>query len=1101
MELSFNFLKEEFPILANFGRLAEQYCFSDPNSCLTKLGMIGETIVNLIFYFDHIPFPDDNTAAKRIRTLQREGLISRELADSFHALRIVRNKAAHENYDSEADCLTLLSVAYELCEWFMMTYGDWNYQPTPYIVPTKDREIVPVKASESVKQAEAKQAASMMKAAEQKASVSNKITKTVRKNQSAKVSANHQLTEAETRLLIDEQLQLVGWEANTTLLRYLNGTRPEKGKNRAIAEWPTDSVVRGKGYADYALFVGLELVGIIEAKAEHIDVSSVVNGQCLDYASGIKERDAQYVIGHWGSYQVPFVFAANGRPYLEQYKEKSGIWFRDLRAASNAPNALAGWMSPEGIKELLQYDEEAAKKKLAAKSYDHLRVGNELHLYDYQEKAIRKVEETLAKGQRNILVAMATGTGKTRVALGMIYRFLDTKRFRHILFLVDRITLGEQAFDKFKEVKLDGLYTLNDIFQITQIGDVSVDPTTRLHITTVQGMAAKILNPKIADAEMAAAKEQYRMPAVTDYDLIIADEAHRGYILDREMSDEEMLYRDQQEFQSTYRRVLDYFNAVKIGLTATPAQHTIDIFGQSVFTYRYRDAVLENHLVDHDAPYNMETVLNQNNINIPRGEAVQVYDPNTNQISTEVLPDEISFDVSQFNRTVITPEFDRVVLNALMDDLDPEDRNSGKTLIFAVNDAHADRIVSIIQEICQDRGINMECVRKITHKAGNGDRKRVKELIRRFKERQFPSIAVTVDLLSTGIDVPEITTLVFMRKIKSRILYEQMLGRATRPCPEINKTHFNIYDPVRLYEDLDHVTDMKPVVKSAAASLTQLLGGLPAMETEDQVNDLIQQIAAKILRKQRKMSEQTLNNFKTLSGGKSPDEFVTEMLHLPPQDAKTRLLALKDLFEMTDRSTPLHDKVVLSDAEDHLIRVTRGYGKGNSPEDYLSAFAQYVRDNMNENAAMRIICTRPKDLTRKDLASLWAALDLEDFTKVKLGTAIRETSNQEMAVDIIGLIRQYAIGSPMISPEERVHRAIVRLRAAHSFNKRELNWLERFENYLIENNMLRLEDFDTDDRFADKGGFKQIDKVFNHHLTEIVAELNDYLYDDGGKGA
>ena len=134
MSSNFDFLESHFPALANFGRLAEQYCYSDSNSCLMKLGMIGETIVNLIFTYDRIPFPSDNSAANRIDTLSREGMITRDLVDILHALRKKRNLAVHENYTSVDDSKTLLQMAYSLCEWFMQTYGDWSYQNVAYTI-------------------------------------------------------------------------------------------------------------------------------------------------------------------------------------------------------------------------------------------------------------------------------------------------------------------------------------------------------------------------------------------------------------------------------------------------------------------------------------------------------------------------------------------------------------------------------------------------------------------------------------------------------------------------------------------------------------------------------------------------------------------------------------------------------------------------------------------------------------------------------------------------------------------------------------------------------------------------------------------------------
>ena len=320
MTSNFKFLETEFPVLANFGSLAEQYCYTDPNSCLMKLGMIGETIVNLIFTYDRIPVPYNNSAVNRINVLSSEGLLTKDLVDILHALRKVRNKAVHENYAEVSDCPICLQMAYSLSEWFMQTYGDWNYQHHDFVMPVK----VTGKKSTINKVKEEEKEEELTKAAIAFAEQSEKIDKKVRQKQANRMASQRQKSEVETRYMIDEQLRQVGWEANTQEIRYSKGTRPSKGRNLAIAEWPTDSTVNKKGYADYALFVGKKLVGIIEAKAEHKDIPSVIDYQGKDYPRNIRKEDAEYQIGSWGEYKVPFTFATNGRPYLEQFNEEKG---------------------------------------------------------------------------------------------------------------------------------------------------------------------------------------------------------------------------------------------------------------------------------------------------------------------------------------------------------------------------------------------------------------------------------------------------------------------------------------------------------------------------------------------------------------------------------------------------------------------------------------------------------------------------------------------------------------------------------------------------------------------------------------------------------
>lgn len=1088
MESNFAFLQGYFPVLANFGDLAEQYCYSDSNSCLMKLGMIGETIVNLIFSYDRIPFPFENVAVNRINTLLREGLLSRDLGDILHALRIARNKAVHENYADVEKGKKLLPMAYSLCEWFMMTYGDWSYEPKPYIMPSPDTKPAP---SAAEKQAEEEKEQTLIQEAEQIAASAEQVETSERRKRAQKAASQRVKSEAETRYMIDEQLRKVGWEADTETLRYSKGIRPAKGCNIAIAEWPTTSTVGKSGYADYALFIGEKLVATIEAKAIHKDIPSVIDFQCKEYSRNIRPEDAQYQIGTWGDYKVPLTFATNGRPYLAQYETKSGIWFLDLRQSFNTPKALHGWISPTGISEMLEKDIEAGNQGLQEMPYDLLRDKDGLNLREYQLKAIKAAEQAIMNGQQNILFAMATGTGKTRTVLGMIYRFLKTGRFRRILFLVDRNSLGEQANDVFKEVKLEELMTLNDIYNIKGLDDKTIDKETRVQIATVQSMVKRIVY-----------NDDDTMPAVTDYDLIIVDEAHRGYILDKEMGDAEILYRDQLDYQSKYRTVIEYFDATRIALTATPTLQTTQIFGQPVFKYTYREAVIEGFLVDHDAPHVIKTALSEEGIHYHAGDDIVLYNPVTGEITnSELLDDELDFEVENFNRQVVNENFNRVVLQEIARNIDPETpETEGKTLIYAVDDAHADMIVKILKEIYGQYGVDNDAVMKITGSVGGGNKKKVQEAIKRFKNERYPSIAVTVDLLTTGIDVPEITTLVFMRRIKSRVLFEQMMGRATRLCPEIHKTHFEIYDAVGVYDALEPINTMKPVVSNPSTSFTQLFDGLEVLEDEEQVRNQIDQIVAKLQRRKRSMSEETMEHFMSMADGMTPDDLIDEIEQQTPEDARKMLQKYEEAFEyIQDNPDRINRFVVISDEEDTLVSHERGFGEGSRPEDYLDAFAEYVKTNINEIAALNIICTRPKELTREALKSLRLTLDREGFTTQQLNTAISTTKNEEIVADIISLIRRYAIGSALISHEARIRRAVDRLKKAHSFSKQELNWIERMEKYLMEESVLNVNVFDEDSRFKGMGGFKKINMIFQNKLESVVTELNEYLYDDGGR--
>lgn len=1091
---NFKFLQERFPILDNLGNLAEKYLYNDPNSCLIKLGMIGETIVNLIFEYDKLTKPTEDKAVNKINILVREGLIDRQIEDMLHALRKARNKAVHENFTEENSCRILIEFAYTLAEWFMQTYGDYTYQHREFIMPTKENNIVyytnvQEKAIDEQKQ-QALSAASKMKA----------VKREERLKLIQKATAGIKLTEAQTRYIIDEQLKNAGWEADTNELRYANGTRPVKNRNLAIAEWPSMTGNRRTGRVDYALFIGLKLVAVVEAKSINKNIPSVIDYQGREYAQNIIIGD-EYLTGTLSDYKAPFVFATNGRPYIKQLETMSGIWFADLRSGFSAPKALKGFISPEGIMNMLGSDIEKANRNLISENRSFLTDKNGLNLRYYQLKAIESAVNAVIDGQKNILLAMATGTGKTRTILGMIYLFLKTKRFHRILFLVDRTSLGQQALDTFKEVKLEELMTLNEIYSIKGLNDKTIDRETKIQIATVQSMVKRLLYLD---------EDNDKVPNVSDFDLIIVDEAHRGYILDKQMSQEEMLYTNQKDYISKYRYVIDYFDAVKIGLTATPALHTTEIFGNPVFTYSYREAVNDRFLVDHDVPHEIRTKLFSEGITYKKGDEMVLFDTDTNEIkNTACLEDEVHIEVDKFNREIIVEDFNRKVLEEIIADIArrnsfKDENKHGKVLIFAIDDIHADLVVKILKEICPDYNIDSDEIIKITASAGEGNRQRILEYIRRFKNENSPSIVVTVDLLSTGIDVPKFDTLVFLRRVKSRILFEQMLGRATRLCPEIGKTCFEIYDPVGVYEAMDSVNTMKPVAVNPKISINDIIERIKENKSEYTLQvrqNQLNQLVAKLNRRQMAISDKVKQDFETLTG-KTATQFIDELKNVSADKITEYVAEHEAWFNiLLEKNALPRKKRIIYEGEDEVISHTRDYGSTDRPQDYIESFTAYLKENMNEIMALKLICTKPSDLKREDLKKLRLTLDAKGFSETHLNTALNQMTNREITADIISLIRQCVLGSARISHEERIKKAMEKLKSNHYFDAKELSFLKSIEAYLRQECIINTETFNTDLKFKKQGGFKRINKIFGEKLEDIIKEINQYLYDDGGKSA
>lgn len=655
---------------------------------------------------------------------------------------------------------------------------------------------------------------------------------------------------------------------------------------------------------------------------------------------------------------------------------------------------------------------------------------------------------------------------------------LESKRFRRILFLVDRVSLGEQAMDTFKDVKLKELLTLDKIYEIKAIDDNIINLETKVSISTVQGLLKRTI----------LAEEPDLMPGA--FDLIIVDEAHRGYILDREMTEEEILYDNQDDYMSKYKQVIEYFDAVKVALTATPALHTTEIFGEPVYTYSYREAVIDGWLVDHDPPYLINTDFIENDAQFKKGETLAQYDPNTNELlNGAVLDDEMDFDVSEFNRKIVLPDHTRKVLEEVSTYLNPE--SGEKTLIFAVNDAHADRIVDTLREIYKPYGISNDAIMKITGKTAGGNKKKILQVIKQFKNNQYPNIAVTVDLLTTGIDVPAICNLVFMRKINSRILFEQMLGRATRLCPEIGKTHFNIFDAVRVYEDLDDTSNMKSV--SISKSMAELLEDLfrPGEASKQPVKD---RILARLQRKSNNLTDEQKYDVSERLSGKTIREYAKELKSCTEEAFVRRCREDKDFLLWFDNLKGKKRGHYYSEKEDTLLATTRGYGDTEKPQDYLDSFVAYVNENKDRIEAIHIACTRPSDMTRAQLRELKLELDKENFTESSLNEAASAVSNERIVADIIAFVRRAVLKTPLVNHDDRVKMAFSKLISAHHFNKMQLDLLEKIKVYMLHESILNTETFEAP-AFKMDGGFARFNKKFGGQLAEIIREINTYIYE------
>lgn len=1107
---------------------AERYAVEDPAVCVAKLRLFAERTAKIAAAHLGIYVQEREEFVETLKTLSWRRAYDDRMADCFHTIRKDGNRAVHDGQVNAADALRDLRLAHLLAEWVYRVVVDRNFKAPAFQLPPEGSEskrmaadlkdarqrIAELEKENQKVREETEQERSARIATEAEkdrywlelTKATNIVSETEDKRreeaeryeeelervraaapamdspeareraQSALNAAlGMEFDEAATREIIDSQLRRAGWEADTQRIRYSRGSRPEKGKNKAIAEWPCAA----KDRADYVLFRGLEPIAVVEAKRASRNIPAVLE-KAEYYARSLSGEGWSVQEASGSKIVVPFAFSTNGRPYLAQLAEASGIWFRDLRKDSNHPRPLEGWYTPEGLAGLMKMKREESERRL-----DEFGFELDFPLRSYQKEAILAAEDAIRDGQRKVLLAMATGTGKTKTCIALLYRLLSSGLFRRALFLVDRTALGEQAAGAFKETQIRGLRSFADDFGIQELGGRAPEAETRVTISTVQSMVRRLFD-----------EDEEARPDVDEYDLIVVDEAHRGYLLDRELSDDELEFRSYDEYISKYRRVLDHFDAVRVGLTATPAPQTTDIFGKPVHYYSYRQAVIDGYLVDHRPPIRIETELSKNGIYWEAGEKVPVFLSGRSQIELFEIPDELAFEVADFNKRVVTREFNRVVAEYLAERIDPA--GDGKTLVFCATDLHADIVVEELTKAFESRygDVPDATVKKITAAAIEP-----LTLIRRYKNERLPNVVVTVDLLTTGIDVPEISNLVFIRRVNSRILYEQMLGRATRLCDEIGKDYFEIYDAVGLYEGMSDWTDMKPVVANPSIGFSQLIdeivraGELTPSAQETARRTALEQLVAKLRRKVARMTDESKGTF-TAKTGMAAEEFLKELAGASPGEAVEILASHPHLGSWLDaEGTGNRIPLFISEHKDAFIGAKSKYFIADNAEDYLELFKTYIETHLNEMAALRTVTTKPSDLNRKDLRSLLAALDEAGFGESTLREAWRETTNADVAASVIGFIRREALGDDLIPWSERVDRALARIKATRSFTPPQLQWLDRIGKQFKAELVVDRQALDAG-AFHDAGGYDRINRVFGGELEKTIRELSDRMWEN-----
>jgi len=846
----------------------------------------------------------------------------------------------------------------------------------------------------------------------------------------------------------------------------------------AVEEYPTET-----GPADYALFVQGKLLGIVEAKKLAVGAENVLE-QAKRYSKGVKQT-----ISEWRDYKVPFLYSTNGEL----------VFHLDVRKKENTSYEISDFHSPQALLDKFTRNTESAEEWLLENP-----VGTITRLRPYQILAVEAIEEALISGKRKMLLAMATGTGKTFTIVSALYRMLKSGHAKRILFLVDRRALAAQtvssiaAFQTPDGLKLDKDYEVySQKFRRDDLDeDIPFNPQvlpeeyltkpqekhTFIYVSTIQRMAINLLGKEVVEGmEYDVDADKLDIP-INAFDVIIADECHRGYTAKE---------------TGTWQYVLDYFDVIKIGLTATPATHTFALFKHKVYTYTTEEDVLAGYLVDYDA-VKIKSDVHIKGAFLKEGELVGEIDTSTGAERLDNLEDEREFSAGEIEEKITAPDSTRKIITTIKKYTDLHEKETGrfpKILIFAVNDlphvSHADEVVRICKDVF---GKGDDFVLKIT---GSPTVDQPLQKIRQFRNRPEPKIVVTVDMLTTGIDIPAIEIVVFMRMVKSRILWVQMLGRGTRLCPEINKEKFTIFDCFdgTLIQYFKNATDFDVNLQQDTIPLSEIIERIwDNRDREYNIKVLIKRlrrieknVGAEAREKLSKyIPDGDLKSYTDNLKGNLDRNFTETMKLLRDKAFIDLLLDLPKPKKVFIRAYDIVDEV----DDEVMFRVGSDYQK---PADYLKLFEKFVAENPEHIQAIEILLSRPGKWNSGALEELRKKLRENNFSEKDLQRGHELVYNKPLA-DIISMIKHASdFQVPILTAQERVDKAITSIMGSKQFSEEQQTWLAYIREHLIKNLAISVEDFEIMPVFERHGGLNVAKKVFGDDLNLLINKINETL--------
>ena len=904
--------------------------------------------------------------------------------------------------------------------------------------------------------------------------------------------------EQEARIVIDEKLKMSGWQVqNVNQLNLLAGL------GVAVREFPTST-----GPVDYVLFINGEPVGVIEAKKSSAGENiTVVEEQSSRYANSTFK---------WINRDHSIRFAYEATDKLVKFTDYKDIKYRSRKVFS--------FHRPEYLESLLQASDTIRN------NMKHFPPLDPVGFRDCQINAINNMDVSFADNCPRALVQMATGAGKTFTAITEAYRLLKYGKMNRILFLVDTKSLGEQAEREFLAyTPSDDTRSFSQLYGVRRLKSSYIPNDVQICISTIQRMYSIL---KEEDLDESTEEESFNEYVTADskapkevvynekypsefFDCIIIDECHRS-------------------IYNVWQQVLTYFDAFLVGLTATPDKRTFAFFNENVVSeYRREQAIIDGVNVGEDI-FLIETEVSQKGGHILK-RVIEYRDRLSREKRWEQMDEDLDYDKNKLDKDVVNPSQIRTVIKTfkenLFTSLFPRRKEVPKTLIFAKTDSHADDIINIVRE---EFGEGNEFCKKITYSVENAE-----DTLSSFRNDYYPRIAVTVDMIATGTDVKPLECLIFMRDVRSKNYFEQMVGRGTRticvddlqkvtPSATENKDHFVIVDAVGVTKSKKSETrslERKPTVSMKELMMNVALG--------DKSEDTLTSLANRISRLDKQMTDKEHKEFKK-NVGTSARDLANNLLNAFDEDViaeKAKSLIMSDVptqqdlekaqKELLNEATKpfynpdnrnfienirrSHDQVIDTVNLDSVVYAGFDSQREENADKVITTFREFIEENKDEIIALRIIYNenyKDRPIVIEQLKSLYEKLKKKNITverlwdcyyikftnKVKRGTVAQLT-------DLISIIR-FEIGATdeLTSFADRVNANFkewtFRKNAGYSqFTEEQMEWLRLIKDHIISSLSILDEDLDYTP-FDHKGGLLGFYEAFGDNYKNILNEMN-----------